>query len=411
MRPKANKPSVTNKSGMNGGLFGREPGNYGEVIAQEPTQNRLGGGGGLDFLARVEAAEVRAPPNSRFVPNALPDSRFVPYTRPARPIAPGATRRQAVVRGVRLPPRPPPPRLTRCVPFARGFGPQERDSHRQREMAYADQAYLNQGSKARRHAQERGGIVFGDDSSPPRQQASHGAASSTMYQTTNGANQQQMQDMHQQALQRHHEGTLVKLMVEEHGMSEKEAWAEIALYRKEVGEGLAAPLPNTEPAPRGRPHRQTRGEGGNLLSATPFEDPFKARSSAATPGSQFGAIKPWEVDDPLRRRSGNAARPASQHGAKSKPWDVGDPFKQRSPPPPQQQQQQYQQQQQQWASPSPPQYGGGMSGGGNRSHSPGDRAAGGAARNDMRFTPGANGHVNANRSSVPGGIFGDDTWS
>jgi len=61
MRPKNNRPSITNKSGMDGGLFGREPQNYGTVVPQEPVQMRMGraNGGGLDFMSQLEDAEAR----------------------------------------------------------------------------------------------------------------------------------------------------------------------------------------------------------------------------------------------------------------------------------------------------------------------------------------------------------------
>ena len=56
MRPKANKPSITNASAMEGGLFGREPTTYGQI---QPGGGGRGGGGGLDFLDRLEQAEGR----------------------------------------------------------------------------------------------------------------------------------------------------------------------------------------------------------------------------------------------------------------------------------------------------------------------------------------------------------------
>jgi len=243
VRPKANKPSITNMSAVDGGLFGREPGGYGQV------QQQQGGGGGPDFLMRLEQAEGR-------------------------------------------------------------------DTERQRNRATKkQQAY---GKRSQDGGFTDTGWAFGDDSTPG------GGAANNMYKTSNGATNEHMQQAHEAAVQRHHEGTIRTLLLEQ-GLSEQEAQREIAIWRRDVQSGRAAPIPEAEDqqAPKMAARRGVRGENGNFLSQTPFEDPFKKHAGrAATPPKP----KPWEIDDAFKRRAHGASPPQ----AKAKAWEVNDPFKQRT---------------------------------------------------------------------------------
>ena len=88
-------------------------------------------------------------------------------------------------------------------------------------------------------------VVFGDDST----QAAAKRPSASMYQTTNQQQQAQTEQMHKQALERHEEQILMQLMVDDHGMTEKEARHEIALYRKEQAQQQAPRARHQQQAP------------------------------------------------------------------------------------------------------------------------------------------------------------------
>jgi len=126
------------------------------------------------------------------------------------------------------------------------------DYHRRQPAPSVDftLASLNEQQQHRMRARQKhwnGSIFLGDDSTGQRS-----TAPASMYQTTNSENQLRMQEMHQNALTRQQEKTLIKIMVDQHGLTESEAKHEIALYNKEVAQeqaqAFAAPKP---PAQRG----------------------------------------------------------------------------------------------------------------------------------------------------------------
>jgi len=239
------------------------------------------------------------------------------------------------------------------------------------------------------------GISFGDDSSPQVRK------SNSMYQTSNNATNQAMADQHEAAKQRHHEATIRELLLEQ-GFGEQQIQHEIALWRRDLASGAAAPIPDTmeeaqggaDFAPRPIGQRQ-RGENGQFLAGGDFEDPFKVRAGrsgtpqkskpwditgkeernglAAKVGKKANA---WDIDDAFKVRGAGA-----QLGKKSNAWDIDDAFKARGSPP---QQQQF---------------------GGCGFHAQGV-AAGGAARSMPQNDFMAPGTRDANQSSIAGGIFG-----
>lgn len=243
----------------------------------------------------------------------------------------------------------------------------QQDSARRRTGAKGHQAYVK-----RHHdggLMDTGGVVFGGDNTPRAQRQPAG----NMYTTSNSATNQQMQQMHAAAVQKHQEDTIRKLLMEQHGLSKREAEEELKLWRQEVANGKAAPLPSgDEPTSSIDQRRGKRGENGQFLTTGSFEDPFKVRAvRSATPPKP----KPWDVEPNPFKQSHTPAAP------KVAAWDVNDPFKQRSPP-------------QQCA----------------QQHHMEMRAAGGAARNPaagmgMRDAN-SHFHMDPNASSISGGIFG-----
>lgn len=107
-------------------------------------------------------------------------------------------------------------------------------------------------------------IVFGDDSTPVRANVSK---KNDMYQTTNQREQQQMHFMHEQAKERHEEQILMKLMVEDHGMSVKDAKYEIALYRQEQAQAAQAAKSAQAQAPQQAAQRRGLQPNGQAVNA------------------------------------------------------------------------------------------------------------------------------------------------
>lgn len=254
MRPKANKPSLTNKSGTDGGLFGREPQNYGEIVAQEPIQHRMGRAGGPDFMSQLEEAEAR-------------------------------------------------------------------DSHRQREMAYADQQWQASSTKDRRREHERGNFSFNDEFDAQNR----AKLAQDMYQTSNSSTNSQMQQAHVNAINRSQEAQ-VRQLLRDHGLDNETVEREMKLWRQDVARGTtsAMPFPGEEvqeqPKVRGGQHR---GENGRILADASFEDPFKKRvARSATPSKG----KPWDIVDAFKDGPRGSSPPNAN---KVKPWSVDDPFKSR----------------------------------------------------------------------------------
>jgi len=224
---------------------------------------------------------------------------------------------------------------------------------------------------ARRHQDgglmEEGGIVFGDDQMPQ----GPGTGTSDMYQTSNSYNNAKMQEQHEEAVQRHHENTIRQLLIEQHGLTRQQAEHELKLWKQEVDNGKAKPIPTAEPQMQ-MEGRRARGENGQFISSASVEDPFKVRAvRSATPPKP----KPWDVAyDPGKQRTGS-----SPPQKKVQAWDVADPFKQRV------------------ADVRSP--------GGNMSRA----AAGGSATNPLTNTrmmhAQSNFHYDPNTSSLAGGIF------
>lgn len=200
---------------------------------------------------------------------------------------------------------------------------EQRDSERQRSARgrKGHQAFVKRAQDGSL-MEAAGGIHFGDDAPTQQQQRQR----AHMYQTSNSATNSQMQTMHEEAVQRHHEDTIRKLLMDEHGLSAKEAERELVLWRQEVASGKSAPIPIAdEPQGQGG-YRPARGENGQFLNASAsFEDPFKVRAArSATPPKK----KPWEIEDNFKQRSTTLGTPQ-----KTKAWEVDDPFKSRSSPP------------------------------------------------------------------------------
>ena len=188
-RPRVDRPSHTNNSSIAGGIFGTETG------FRAPVRPNTGD----DFLQQLEQAEQRD--------NRVQQSM---YTGSSNAYVPA-----------------PRPGAYKAV-------------EDEQERAYQ-----------RRLQQERGNIVFGDDSSPWNQPVRRQMDS--RFQTTNQLQQEQARKVHEEALQRHEEKVLMEIMVEQYGMSTKEARHEIDLYHREqqqqqqqAGGGGGAP-------PRGQP--------------------------------------------------------------------------------------------------------------------------------------------------------------
>jgi hypothetical protein len=94
------------------------------------------------------------------------------------------------------------------------------------------------------HAAHGSNMIFGDDSPPAH---SRGASA---FQTTNQVQQEQTRQMHEKALERQEDQVLMQIMVQDHGMSVREARHEIDLYRREQaqeGQGRSkAPPPQKQ---------------------------------------------------------------------------------------------------------------------------------------------------------------------
>jgi hypothetical protein len=287
-RPKANKPSITNASSMPGGLFGRQPSTYGQVVEQEPAQYRMApsAGDGLDFLTRVEQTEAR---DSRRIGGAGPSSIV--------------------------------------------FGD---DS-----TSYDVSRQNRQVTQQRRQQQWQGGIVFGDDSTV----ASKQRPGSSMYETTNASNQAKMQQQHRAALKKQEEQVLVDIMVEQHGMSVDEARRELTLYRDEQAAGLVDDASAFEQVQRNAEREQQQK---TTFEPWDVQDPFKQRSPtySAPKGNKPWDVndtfkqghdrspprpksKPWDIDDPFKQRSSTTPSKGRQAA-----WDVVDPLRgsHQSPP-------------------------------------------------------------------------------
>ena len=132
----------------------------------------------------------------------------------------------------------PTPHRTSTDFLSRVEEAEARDNQRQQQPpglgAYAEVGYEQDRAYERRLQQERGNIVFGDDSSPWNRPTRPAAAPTfNPFQTTNQMQQQAVQKKHEEALQRHEESILMQIMVEQYGMSTKEAKHEIELYHQE----------------------------------------------------------------------------------------------------------------------------------------------------------------------------------
>ena len=182
-RPRADRGvSRTNASSVPGGLFGREPAQYSYAAK---------GGDGLDFLSRVEDAEMRD--MGRRAPSG----------------AIGSGNEHTIAYGM-------------------GDAP----------TTNYTMASLNEQQQQRQRTRQKnwqGSIQMGDDSRPA-------SRANGMYQTTSGQTQLHMQQQYQSALTRQQERTLIDIMMNEHGMSEGEARYEIELYNKEMGQEKANAL-------------------------------------------------------------------------------------------------------------------------------------------------------------------------
>ena len=133
-----------------------------------------------------------------------------------------------------------------------------------------------------------------------------------------------MQQAHNAAIQRQHEGTIRELLAE-HGVTGAAAEAEIQKWRASGGADHLQKM-TEEPAPSHQGLRARRGENGQILQQqSASDDPFKKRTvnRSSTPLK----AKPFEVDDPFK--SGPRAPGGQRHGtpAKPKPFEVDDPFK------------------------------------------------------------------------------------
>ena len=196
-----------------------------------------------------------------------------------------------------------------------------RDSERERNRSKGHRAFARRSMEGGM-MDDGGGVSFGGDNMTNQR------AVSSHYQTSNSAVNEQMQKMHEHAVQRHHEQTIRTLLREQHGLSEAEAEQEIKLWRQEVEAGKAAPIPSGDAAaPKVEARRAARGENGQFLQQTDFDDPFKVRAvRSATPPKP----KPWEIEDGFKQRS--TSKTPKQ---KVRPFEVADPFKSRtsaSPP-------------------------------------------------------------------------------
>ena len=255
MRPKANKPSIANMSAVEGGLFGREPQTYGQRIVDNPYEVLPHGGGG----------GYGGGGNLDFL------SRV----------------EQAEARD-----------------SERQNSARQRKGHRAYVKRHPDGGMMDDG-----------GVVFGDDTAPQNRQH----RKQEMYTTSNGATNTAMQNQLEAAVQRQHEQTIRQLLMEQHGLSAKEAERELVLWRQEVASGKAKPIP--VPQANGTAGHRARGENGNFLPSQQFEDPFKVRAArSATPPKS----KPWDIVDNFKD---NRAEGVTAHKRGPQPWEVADAFK------------------------------------------------------------------------------------
>ena len=237
-------------------------------------------------------------------------------------------------------------------------------------------------------------IVFGDDSTA----ALARAPAASMYQTTNQQQQAQTQFMHEKAKERHEEQILMKLMVEDHGMTEKEARQEIALYRQEQAQaaarqGTSVPRAGHQAAQQ-EPRRGLQPNGGVAnahLAQQQRQQQMQAQRGVPSPQQQFMTMNQMQARYQQQQHQQQVEEELLQE----------------------QQRQQMQQQQQMMEFTRQP-----RNEFGNRypverhTNSPADVPAGARMGPDHKGVPKTReGGGRANRSALEGGIFAPGVWS
>ena len=245
-----------------------------------------------------------------------------------------------------------------------------------RDLLTAQELRQNTGQEYQSTLQRQRGsnIVFGDDSSPPRHGNGRGGAS--QWQTTNQMQQDQMQRMHEKALERREEQILMQIMMEQHGMTEKDAKFEIALYRKEQAAAEAAghtvPRAQQQQPPPAR-GLQPNGRMVNAHLAQQRQPQPQHWMPPAAQAPQPQAAWPRQVQ-PSRASDNEAA--AGGILRQQQRTESGTPF------------------------PVVKHY-----------NSPGDMAAGGRNHSHSGEPRRREGGGRANQSAVEGGIFAPGVWS